>query len=73
MSLRSRSVTRSLDDYLGYCDISGDRSWYMEVFPFRPAEVVVPVVLRVAELESSHLAARYCCRSWFSRTEAYLS
>jgi len=57
--------------HLGHCDISGDRSWYMEeVFPFRPVEVVVPVVLRVAELGSSHLAARYRCRSWFARTEA---
>jgi hypothetical protein len=60
--------------YLGHCDISGDRSWYMEKgFPFRPVEAVVPVVLRVAELESSHLVATYCCRGWLARTEAYWS
>jgi len=44
-----------------------------EVLPFRPVEVVVPAVLRVAGLGSSHLAARYRCRSWFARTEAYWS
>ena len=50
--------------HLGHCDTSGNRSWYMEeVFPFRPMEVVAPVVLRAAELESSLLAARYYYRS----------
>ena len=37
--------------HLGHCDISGDRSWYMEeVFPFCPVEVVAPVVLRLRSL-----------------------